>query len=323
MLLTRPAYKVNKHPGKYFVPGRVCLSALLEWTSIDNLEGFLNSLDGTSQCSIGSYKQRRRIRSGVWRTCILQSKKICCRSFGLAVMQRSVCYPSNLRRALLNRYSAVSTHSGRGSPQGNKNEHGIIFTGKTAPAPQNERGMQEKAIRVNPDDKGAVLDPKSRINYGKVYNIEHNVKVKNFGSLSPEYLAALIEQFMAVFTSKIRVAAVPTSTPLDRENRPDMTGKGPRSKQEFLDPGRRGAVAAHTRHVNNAAAGGRTAGSNPTGTRTQQQVREAVESDDDDDDEEDDNVVEEESSDEEENDDEEGDDDGRDDDDDYEDDDEQ
>ena len=230
--------------------------------------------------------------------------------------------PVKIATSSTNCYSAVSTHSGRGSPQGNKNEHGIIFTGKTAPVTQNESGMQKTAIRVNPDDKGAVLDPKSRLNYGKVYNIEHNVKVKNFGSLSPEYLAALIEQFTAVFTSKIRMAAVPASTPLDRENRPDMTGKGPKSKQEFLDPSRRGAVAAHTRHVNNAAVGGRAAGSNPTGTRTQQQVREAVESDDDEEDD-DDNAVEEESSDEEENDDEEGDDDGGDEDDDDEDDDEQ
>ncbi|GAB7326379.1 hypothetical protein MBLNU13_g10410t2 [Cladosporium sp. NU13] len=216
---------------------------------------------------------------------------------------------------------AVSTHSGRGSPQANKNEHGIVFTGKSAPVTQNERGMQPKAIRVNPDDKGAVLDPKSRLNYGKVYNIEHNVKVKNFGSLSPEYLTALLEQFTAVFTSKIRMAAGPAPATLNRDNRPDMTGKGPKDKQQFLDPGRRGAVAAHTRHANNAAAGGRTAGTNPT--RAQQPVREPVESDDEDD-EDDGNIVEDESSDEEDNDGEEGDDDeGDDDDDDDEDDDEQ
>ena len=79
-----------------------------------------------------------------------------------------------------------------------------------------------KAIRVNPDDNSAILEPKSRLNYGKKYNIEHNFSVKNLGMLSPENLAALMEQFTAVF--------------LGRENRPDMNGEGPKSKQEFLNP---------------------------------------------------------------------------------------
>ena len=181
--------------------------------------------------------------------------------------------------------------------------------------------MQRKAIRVNPDDKGGALDSKSRLNYGKVYNVEHNIKVKNFGSLSPEYLRALLEQFMAVFTSKMQMATVPAAAPLERETRPDMTQTGTGSRPQFLDARHRGAVAQHTRHVNNAAAGGRTAGTNSAGTRAQQPVREAVESDGEDDDEEDGNVVEEESSDEEEDDDEEGGDDGDDDDDDEDDDD--
>jgi hypothetical protein len=187
--------------------------------------------------------------------------------------------------------SAVSTHSGRGSPQGNKNEHGIIYTGRSAPDTRNEPGLQSKAIKVNPDDKGGVLDPQSRLNYGKVYNVEHNVKVKNFGSLSPEYLNALLEQFTAVFTSRIRMAAVPAPASLDRDDRPDMTGNGPKDKQQFLGAGHRDAVARH------AAAGGRATGANTqantTTARGQQPGRETIESsddnDDDDDEEDDDN----------------------------------
>jgi hypothetical protein len=209
-------------------------------------------------------------------------------------------------------FSAVSTHSGRGSPKNNKNEHGVIYTGKLAPDTENEPGLQLRAIKVNPDEKGAGLDPQSRINYGKLYNVEYNVKVKNFGSLSPEYLKVLIEQFSSVFTSRIRTTANLAPGPLDRdENRPDMTGNRPKGKQQFLDPTRRGAVAQHTRHVNNAAAGGRAAVPNTTGSRGQRPVQEAVESDDEDDDEEAGNPVEEESSDE--DDDEEGDDDDGDD----------
>lgn len=209
-------------------------------------------------------------------------------------------------------FSAVSTHSGKGSPQNNRHEHGVIYTGKSAPDTRNEPGLQPGSIRVNPDEKNAVLDPQSRINYGKLYNVEYNVKVKNFGSLSPEYLDVLMRQFSAVFMSRIRTTAAGHS---DREDHPDMTENSPRNTHQLLDPTRRGAVEHHTRHVNNAAAAGRAAGSNTTGARGQRPTQEAVESDEEaEDDEEAGNPVEEESSDEDE--DEEGDDDDDDDDDD-------
>jgi hypothetical protein len=173
--------------------------------------------------------------------------------------------------------------------------------------------MQPKAIKVNPDDKGAYLDSQSRINYGKVYTIEHNVKVKNFGSLSPEYLNALFEQFTAVFTSKIRGPTGPAPASSDRENKPAMTGNDPKDTRQFQDATRQDAVARHTR---NAAAGGRAPGSNnptnPSGGREQQPTREPEESDEDDDD---DNEVEDEGSDEDDDEDEDEEDDDDDDDD--------
>jgi len=171
--------------------------------------------------------------------------------------------------------------------------------------------MQPTPIKVNPDVKGTSLDPQSRLNYGKVYNIEHNVKVKNFGSLSPEYLKALLDQFVAVFTSKIPRTVGPAPASADHEKKPDMTGAGPKDKRQFLGTEHRDAVARHSR---NAAASGRaTAANNSSGRRGQQQTVEGEESDDEEEEDEDDggddgNAVEEESTDEDDDDDEEGDD---------------
>jgi hypothetical protein len=143
--------------------------------------------------------------------------------------------------------------------------------------------MQPKAIKVNPDVKGAELDTTSRLNYAKVYNIEHNVKVKNFGSLNPESLRDLIEQFNAVFMSKI-----PTFPGLqDRETRPDRTGQGSKldGRQQYLGTAHQNSVTQHTRNLQAATRGTQGTVAN---TQRQQQPLETVESEDDEEDDEED-----------------------------------
>jgi hypothetical protein len=151
--------------------------------------------------------------------------------------------------------------------------------------------MQPKAIKVNPDVKGAELDTNSRLNYAKVYNIEHNVKVKNFGSLNPESLRDLIEQFNAVFTSKLPTFAAPQ----DRETKPDWTGQGSKTggRQQYLGIAHRNSVTQHTRNLQAATRGGQgtvaNTQANSAGARGQQQSLETVESEDDEEDDEEDN----------------------------------
>jgi hypothetical protein len=150
--------------------------------------------------------------------------------------------------------------------------------------------MQPKAIKVNPDVKGAELDTSSRLNYAKVYNIEHNVKVKNFGSLNPESLRDLIEQFNAVFTSKLPTFAAPQ----DRETKPDRTGQGSKTggRQQYLGIAHQNSVTQHTRNLQAATRGGQgtvaNTQANSAGARGQQQSLETVESEDDEEDDEED-----------------------------------
>nr|OQO31289.1 hypothetical protein B0A51_03267 [Rachicladosporium sp. CCFEE 5018] len=62
--------------------------------------------------------------------------------------------------------------------------------------------MQPDPIRVNPDDSRDVLDPKSRIDFGKVSTIQHNIKVKSFGLVNRDSMGALRSQFSIVWSQR-------------------------------------------------------------------------------------------------------------------------
>lgn len=91
---------------------------------------------------------------------------------------------------------------GVGKPHVKKSEHAIIHTGRTAPDPlpseepsRGEEGMRPDAIRVEPDDREDKLDPRSRLDFGKVHTIQHNIKVKSYGKVHDRSLQALTDQF--------------------------------------------------------------------------------------------------------------------------------
>ena len=93
-------------------------------------------------------------------------------------------------------------HRGVGKPGVNKSEHSIIHTSKTPQAPlaaelptRGEDGMRDQAIRVDTDDPIDKLESLSRLDYGKVHTIQHNIKVKSFGKVNPKSMYALINQF--------------------------------------------------------------------------------------------------------------------------------
>jgi hypothetical protein len=47
-----------------------------------------------------------------------------------------------------------------------------------------ETGMTKQAISVDPSGPDQKLDQMSRINFGKMYTVEHNVKVMSVGKIS-------------------------------------------------------------------------------------------------------------------------------------------
>lgn len=86
-----------------------------------------------------------------------------------------------------------------------KSDHAIIYSGKTPPTPmeserphRGEAGMRPFSIRVDLDNPEEKLDPRSRIDFGKLHTIHHNLKVRPFGMVNDKSMGYLVNQFQAV-----------------------------------------------------------------------------------------------------------------------------
>lgn len=111
---------------------------------------------------------------------------------------------------MLNTSDAMSrpiiTYSGRGTAKAGLSpiairQHTIIYMANTQPARlADEKGMTKRPLAVDPADPRQKLDPLSRLNFGKIYTVEHAVKVTNIGTISRRSLP----HFMAYWQNTIR-----------------------------------------------------------------------------------------------------------------------
>lgn len=56
----------------------------------------------------------------------------------------------------------------------------------------NEPKMVKEPLEVQPSSPDQKLDPMSRLNFGKVYTVEHNVKVLPVGKISESSLSKFL-----------------------------------------------------------------------------------------------------------------------------------
>jgi len=66
-----------------------------------------------------------------------------------------------------------------------------------------------RSILVEAKSRTDKLDKMSRVNYAKIYTVEHNVKVYDFGQVGKGYLNRLTTQFEAVFSGLPQAAEFP------------------------------------------------------------------------------------------------------------------
>jgi uncharacterized protein DUF6590 len=83
-----------------------------------------------------------------------------------------------------------------------KCQHAIAYSDKKEPSPTNaeypnegESGMMP-GIRIVPTDKRDKLDPMSRIDFARMYTVEHNVKAYDFGKVHENYQRRLLKQWI-------------------------------------------------------------------------------------------------------------------------------
>lgn len=89
-----------------------------------------------------------------------------------------------------------------------KNDHAIAFIGPVPPTLRadehpspGESPMRRLSIRIVADEHEE-LSPTSRIDFGTVYTIHHNVKIKPFGRLHNDSIEPFNQQFFSVWASK-------------------------------------------------------------------------------------------------------------------------
>lgn len=113
---------------------------------------------------------------------------------------------------------SISTHAGRGISQAglNPREHAVVYTGRDVPpllphelSPSGETPALLPPIRVDPDAPSERLDPTSRIDFGKVYTIRHDVKVKPLGVVNRISTAVLEENYLRTMSLQSSVGARP------------------------------------------------------------------------------------------------------------------
>ncbi|KAL8668721.1 MAG: hypothetical protein Q9168_006659 [Polycauliona sp. 1 TL-2023] len=125
-------------------------------------------------------------------------------SFGFSTVAYEELAYSQLRRFVVVKPKAkefyclcvpITTYSGQGATKKSidKNAHTIIYTDSSAPEKlPGEQGMNKNPLRVVPFRPDAKLDPRSRVNLGKIYPVEWNTKVKEIGRLEKPSLVKLI-----------------------------------------------------------------------------------------------------------------------------------
>ncbi|KAF2114166.1 hypothetical protein BDV96DRAFT_600889 [Lophiotrema nucula] len=97
---------------------------------------------------------------------------------------------------------SIQTYQRRGVGSKVKAHHAIIHTGNRVPdelPSEKSKGTWDlpmgESIKVTANRAWEKLDPLSRINFVKIYTVEHNVKVKDFGKVDADNEWKLVAQF--------------------------------------------------------------------------------------------------------------------------------
>ncbi|KAI9846411.1 MAG: hypothetical protein M1837_004002 [Sclerophora amabilis] len=74
----------------------------------------------------------------------------------------------------------------------NVQDHAVVYMQGTTPyLLENEGPLSKDPLEIIPKTPEERLDPLSRINFGKVYTVEHNVKVREVGKIAPNSMPKL------------------------------------------------------------------------------------------------------------------------------------
>ena len=94
---------------------------------------------------------------------------------------------------------AIYTYSGQGATKSNvrPQDHALVYThGSEEPTPLPEEQSKKGAFPIIVEEPTETIDPMSRLDFSRIYTVEHNVKVLKIGRISPEHHERLEKYFV-------------------------------------------------------------------------------------------------------------------------------
>jgi hypothetical protein len=80
-------------------------------------------------------------------------------------------------------------------------DHAVVYSHKGEPLITPGEETPKKPIPIILEQEGEKLDPMTRLNFAKVYTIEHNINVAKVGRVPPENIHQLLSDFDATFNN--------------------------------------------------------------------------------------------------------------------------
>jgi hypothetical protein len=96
-------------------------------------------------------------------------------------------------------------------------EHALVYTSSKPPQPLKDERLDMHAIKVEPEGRQK-LSATSRINFGKVYTVEHTAKVCSLGKIAREHRQRLTNYFKQVRESRAKASHSDDEEDEDEEN---------------------------------------------------------------------------------------------------------
>ncbi|KAG4429996.1 hypothetical protein IFR05_014521 [Cadophora sp. M221] len=115
---------------------------------------------------------------------------------------------------------AIHTYGGQGALKSDvrSQDHAVVYSSREAePKPLPYENITTGGFAVVLEEPGETIAPMSRIDFGKIYTVEHNLKILRVGRVHPGHLPRLEEVFIEALIG------------------PRVKSQGPESEQE-LEP---------------------------------------------------------------------------------------
>lgn len=127
---------------------------------------------------------------------------------------------TDMKMCLLTMTRPISTYGGRGVAQRGvlKWQHCIVHTDRAPPTelprefPGHEEWAMQTPLLVRPTREGDRMEAASRLNLGKMYTVEHNVRVYNFGMIHDNHVETLVARWRYIMGLGLQQAQPPSNT---------------------------------------------------------------------------------------------------------------